>query len=54
MLRAYGLASVELAVPVTTDTVFDLASVTKPFTAMAIMTLATDDERLADLRSYAE
>jgi len=54
VLRAYGLASVELAVPVTTDTVFDLASVTKPFTAMAIMTLATDDERLADLRSYAE
>ena len=54
VLRAYGLASVELAVPVTADTVFDLASVTKPFTAMAIMTLATDDERLADLRSYAE
>jgi CubicO group peptidase (beta-lactamase class C family) len=97
VLRAYGLASVELAVPVTADTVFDLASVTKAFTAMAIMTLVndgklslddpiaryidrtppgwaamtvrqfvtdretryytfavTDEERLADLRSYAE
>jgi hypothetical protein len=26
----------------------------QPFTAMAIMTLVTDDERLADLRSYTE
>jgi D-alanyl-D-alanine carboxypeptidase len=48
LLRAYGLASVELAVPVTVDTVFDLGSVTKPFTAMAIMTLVTDGKLSLD------
>jgi len=48
VLRAYGLASVELAVPVTADTVFDLASVTKTFTAMAIMTLVTDGKLSLD------
>ena len=48
LLRAYGVSSVELAVPVTPDTVFDLASVTKPFTAMAIMALATDGKLSLD------
>lgn len=48
ILRGYGLASVELAAPVTPDTVFDLASVTKPFTAMAIMALVTDGKLSLD------
>ena len=48
LLRAYGVSSVELAVPATPDTVFDLASVTKPFTAMAIMALATDGKLSLD------
>jgi CubicO group peptidase (beta-lactamase class C family) len=37
--RGYGLASIELDVPVTPDTVFELASVTKQFTAAAVMKL---------------
>src|SRR5262249_45951550 len=36
-LQGYGLANVELEVPVTPDSVFELASVTKQFTATAIM-----------------
>jgi len=41
-LAGYGLASVELEAPVTPDTVFELASVTKQFTATAIMQLAEE------------
>ena len=37
--RAYGLASVELAVPNTTRTKFRLASVSKSFTALAVLQL---------------
>src|SRR4030095_13900539 len=37
--RAYGLANVELNVPVTDDTVFQIQSITKTFTATAIMML---------------
>jgi D-alanyl-D-alanine carboxypeptidase len=40
--RGYGLASIELDVPVTPDTVFELASVTKQFTAAAVMRLVED------------
>ena len=36
----YGYANVEKATPITATTTFDLASVTKQFTAMAIMMLA--------------
>ena len=37
--RSYGMASHELAAPNTNDTVYDLASITKPFTALLIMML---------------
>jgi CubicO group peptidase (beta-lactamase class C family) len=38
--RCYGLADVEAGRPITTDTAFYLASMAKPFTAMAVMMLA--------------
>ena len=41
-LAGYGLASVELEAPVTPDTVFELASVTKQFTAAATMKLVEE------------
>jgi len=56
--KGYGLANVELNVPATAGTVYQLASVTKTFTATAVMmlvkdgTLSLDDkitERLPDL-----
>jgi D-alanyl-D-alanine carboxypeptidase len=52
LARNYGQANVELSVPVTPDSVFKLASVTKPFTATAIMMLVEEgkislDERVA-------
>jgi CubicO group peptidase (beta-lactamase class C family) len=37
--KAYGLADVERSVPVTTDTVFEIGSITKQFTATALMML---------------
>jgi D-alanyl-D-alanine carboxypeptidase len=40
--RGYGVASVEHEAPVTPDTVFELASVTKQFTATAIMLLVEE------------
>lgn len=58
LAKGYGLASVELGVPATADTAYQLASVTKTFTATAVMMLvregkiALDDkitERLPDL-----
>jgi CubicO group peptidase (beta-lactamase class C family) len=38
-MRGYGLADVERRVPVTADTVFEIGSITKQFTATAIMML---------------
>lgn len=38
----YGFADLEQRVPVTADTVFEIGSMTKPFTAMAIMLLVED------------
>ena len=58
LAKGYGLANVELGVEATADTVYQLASVTKTFTATAIMMLARDGklslddkitERLPDL-----
>ena len=46
--QGYGLASVELNVPVTTDTVFEIGSVTKQITAAAIMLLVQDGKLRLD------
>jgi D-alanyl-D-alanine carboxypeptidase len=40
--KGYGFANLEHEVPVTPDTVFELASVTKQFTATAVMLLVED------------
>jgi CubicO group peptidase (beta-lactamase class C family) len=54
LARGYGLADIEHGVPVTPSTSFRLASVTKQFTATAVLTLVEDgqlrlDDRLGDL-----
>ena len=47
--RGYGMANLELGVPITARTVFNIASVTKQFTAVALLqlrdqgTLSLDD-----------
>src|SRR5262245_16737553 len=46
--RGYGVANVEHDVPVTPDTVFELASVTKQFTATAIMVLVEEGKVQVD------
>ena len=40
--RSYGMASIEHGVPITGKTVFDIASNSKQFTAMAVLMLASD------------
>ena len=40
--RAYGYASLEFDVPTNVNDIFELASLTKPFTAAAIMMLVQD------------
>ncbi len=40
--KGYGLASVELGVPITPSTVFDIGSVSKQFTALSVVLLAQD------------
>ena len=52
-LRTYGKANLELDAPVTRNTVFELGSLTKQFTAVAVMMLAEDgrlrlDDSIAD------
>lgn len=42
LAKGYGLANAELAVPATEETVYQLASVTKQFTATAIMMLVEE------------
>ena len=47
--KGYGLADVELAFPATSDSVYQIASITKDFTATAIMMLVEDGKvRLDD------
>ncbi len=47
--RGYGLAQVELDVPATENTIYEIASITKPFTATAVMQLVEQDKlTLAD------
>lgn len=46
--RGYGLASVELGVPITPATVFDIGSVSKQFTAMSVVLLALDGKLSLD------
>lgn len=53
--KNYGLANLELGVPATSDTVYEIASITKGFTAAAILLLAAEgklslDESLARFR----
>src|SRR5256885_443511 len=47
-MEAYGYANLEHEVPVIPDTVFELASVTKQFTATAIMSLVEDGKLQVD------
>lgn len=51
---SYGVANVELSVPVSNGTLFTLASTTKEFTAVAIMMLAEEGKLSLDksIRSY--
>jgi D-alanyl-D-alanine carboxypeptidase len=46
--KGYGLASIQPEVPVTPDTVFRLASVTKMFTATAVLMLAEKNQLALD------
>jgi len=52
-IGTYGMANIGNNIPVTTQTVFELASLTKQMTALAVMTLVKDgrlslDDRLVD------
>ena len=48
LMKGFGLADVERNIPVTPDTMFQIASTTKPFTAMAIMMLVEDGKLSLD------
>lgn len=48
LARGYGLANVELAAPVSPETVFEAGSITKQFVATAIMLLAQDGKLKLD------
>lgn len=52
--RGYGFASIEHEVPISPDTVFDIGSVSKQFTAMAILLLERDGKLSLedDVRKY--
>src|SRR5438132_578380 len=42
--RGYGLANLEYEIPITPATIFHVASVSKQFTAMAVLLLAQEDK----------
>ena len=44
LTKGYGRANVELSVPATTDTVYELLSVSKQFTAAAVLLLVEEDK----------
>ena len=46
--RGYGLANLELGVPITPRTVFDIGSTSKQFTAMSVLLLAQDGKLSLD------
>jgi CubicO group peptidase (beta-lactamase class C family) len=46
--RAYGIANLETGTPLTTESVFELASVTKPVTATAVMMLVEEGKVALD------
>ena len=46
--QAYGTANLEYDIPITTTTIFDIASVSKQFAAFAIATLAHDGKLSLD------
>jgi D-alanyl-D-alanine carboxypeptidase len=48
--QGYGLANLEVSAPATPQTVYELASMTKQFTAMAIMLLVNEKKLLLDDR----
>src|SRR6266498_5609147 len=47
-VRGYGLANLELGVPITPASVFDIGSTSKQFTAMSILLLARDGKLALD------
>ncbi|HLZ73462.1 serine hydrolase domain-containing protein [Phenylobacterium sp.] len=54
LLRGYGSADLEHGVPITPDTIFEAGSVSKQFTAAAILTLVADGKIALsdDIRKY--
>ncbi|HEY0143960.1 MAG TPA: serine hydrolase domain-containing protein [Thermoanaerobaculia bacterium] len=56
LLKGFGVASQETRTPVSVDTIFQIASTTKPFTAMAVMMLVEEGklELDAPVRRYLE
>lgn len=51
LMKGYGLANIERNIPVTPNTMFQIASTTKPFTAMGLMMLAEDGKLSVDERA---
>jgi len=47
-MGSYGFSDLERDVPTTPDTVFEIGSITKPFTAMAILLLVEDGKLKLD------
>ena len=54
--QGYGMANLEYGIPITSATIFDMASVSKQFTAMAIAILAKQEKISLDddIRKYAQ
>src|SRR5262249_55095542 len=54
LAKGYGYASVELGVPATADTVYEIGSITKQFTSTAIMMLVEEGKIAVDdkVRKY--